>query len=203
MAGQRPQQCFMTPLLVGTDGSQKMSKSLGNYVGVDEPPNDIYGKVMSIPDELIMDYFELVTDVPDEELEEFRQQLSSGTINPMTLKKRLAREIVVQLYSEKEVTEADEYFEKVVQKKEVPEEIPILGSSDTFPDIRRLLVSNKLVGSMSEATRLINQGAVKIDGNKVNSYKSQVQDGSVMQVGKLRWCKIKLVPPTIPGVSDK
>lgn len=123
MVGQTPQQCFMTPLLIGTDGSRKMSKSLGNYIGVAEPPNEIYGKVMSIPDSLIMDYFELVTDVPDEELEEFRQQLEQQTINPMVLKKRLAKEIVTQLYSEKEATEADEEFTRVFQRRELPEEI--------------------------------------------------------------------------------
>ncbi|GAI21757.1 unnamed protein product, partial [marine sediment metagenome] len=88
MVGQRPQQIFLVPILTGTDGSQKMSKSLGNYIGVAEPPEEIYGKVMSIPDSLIMDYFESVTDVPDEELEEFRQGLKSETINPMVLKKR-------------------------------------------------------------------------------------------------------------------
>ena len=85
MMGQRPQQCFMTPLLVGTDGSQKMSKSLGNYIGVAEPPYEIYGKVMSIPDDLILQYFELVTDVPDEELEEFKKQLDDAKFNPMIM----------------------------------------------------------------------------------------------------------------------
>ena len=123
MVGQRPQQCFMTPLLVGTDGSQKMSKSLGNYIGVAEPPNEIYGKVMSIPDSLIMDYFELLTDVPDQELEEFKQGLENETINPMELKKRVAREIVGQLYDQKAATEAEGHFEKVVQRREIPEEI--------------------------------------------------------------------------------
>ncbi|GAF90403.1 unnamed protein product, partial [marine sediment metagenome] len=98
---QPPQQIFLVPILAGTDGSQKMSKSLGNYIGVAEPPDEIYGKVMSIPDSLIIDYFELVTDIPDEELEEFRQGLKDETVNPMTLKKRLAREIVTQLYDQK------------------------------------------------------------------------------------------------------
>ncbi len=123
MVGQRPQQCFMTPLLIGTDGTHKMSKSLGNYIGVAEPPNEIYGKVMSISDSLIMHYFELVTDVPDRELDEFRQGLKDKTINPMTLKKRLAREIVTQLYSQKEAVDAEERFTKVFQKREVPEDI--------------------------------------------------------------------------------
>ncbi len=126
MVGQRPQQCFMTPLLIGTDGSQKMSKSLGNYIGVAEPPNEIYGKVMSIPDSLILQYFELVTDVPDQELAEFREQIEHATVNPMELKKRLARELITQLYYQKAATEADEHFVKVVQKGETPEEIPVL-----------------------------------------------------------------------------
>ena len=202
MVGQRPQQCFMTPLLLGTDGSQKMSKSLGNYIGIDEPPNEMYGKVMSIPDSLIMDYFDLVTDVPDEELEEFRQGLSHETINPMILKKRLAREIVTQLHNQKAATEADEHFAKVVQRKEVPENIPTVSAPNEFPDIRHLLKFNGLVGSISEATRLIDQGAVKVDGEKVTSYKAHIKDGSTIQFGKLRWCKIKMVPPTIPGASD-
>ena len=123
MVGQHPQQCFMTPILVGTDGSQKMSKSLGNYIGVAEPPNEIYGKAMSIPDSLILHYFELVTDVPDEELEKIRQELDRETVNPMTLKKRLAREIVTQLHSLQAANKAEEHFVKVFQKREVPEEI--------------------------------------------------------------------------------
>jgi len=110
MVGQRSQQVFLSPLLIGTDGSQKMSKSLGNYIGVAELPNEIYGKVMSIPDDLLMDYFELVTDVPDKELNEFRQELEAGTVNPMLLKKRLASEIVTQLYDRKAASEAEEHL---------------------------------------------------------------------------------------------
>jgi len=202
MVGQRPQQCFMTPLLIGTDGSQKMSKSLGNYIGVAEPPEEIYGKVMSISDTLILQYFELVTDVPDEELAEFRQQLDNQTINPMMLKKRLAREIITQLYNQEAATEAEDNFARVVQRKEVPDNIPTVSTVDKFPDIRHLLKSSGLVGSISEATRLINQGAVKVDGKRVTDYKVHVRDGSTIQFGKLRWCKIKTVPPIIPGVSD-
>jgi len=124
MVGQAPQQVFLVPLLVGTDGSQKMSKSLNNYIGIDEPPKEIYGKVMSIPDSLIMPYFELVTDVPDKELEELRQQLDSQSVNPMLLKKRLAREIVAQFHSAEAAKEAEEYFTRVFQKRGAPEEIP-------------------------------------------------------------------------------
>lgn len=197
MMGQRPQQCFMVPLLVGTDGSQKMSKSLGNYIGVAEPPEDIYGKTMSIPDELILPYFELVTDVSDQELENFKKQLGDGSVNPMTLKKRLAREIVAQLYSQKQAKEAEQHFSKVVQKKEVPAEIPeyplsfrALRFATGEVDVRRLLLATELVSSASEASRLINQGAVEIGGKKVTRYQFQVPSGSVVKVGKRRWVKV-------------
>ena len=197
MMGQRPQQCFMTPLLVGTDGRQKMSKSLRNYIGVAEPPDDIYGKVMSIPDNLILQYFELVTDVSDKELETFKKQLEGDKVNPMVLKKRLAWEIVTQLYSEKAAGEAEEQFEKVVQKKEVPEEIPecpLSFSSLRFStgevDVRQLLTATGMAYSSSEASRLINQGAVEIGGKRITRYKFQVPSGSVIKVGKRRFVKV-------------
>ena len=197
MMGQLPQQCFMTPLLVGTDGSQKMSKSLGNYIGVAEPPDEIYGKVMSIPDSLILDYFELVTDVPDQELEEFRQQISNETINPMVLKKRLADEIVTQLYNKEEADVATEHFEKVVQKREVPEEIaefslslrPLCYATGEV-NVSRLLAATGMVASTSEASRLINQGAVSIDGKKISSNIAHVKSGSIIKVGKRRFVKV-------------
>ena len=185
MVGQRPQQCLMTPLLVGTDGSQKMSKSLGNYIGVAEPPDEIYGKTMSIPDSLMMDYFELVTDVPDEELEEFRQELAQETINPMTLKKRLAREIVTHLYSQKEATEAEEQFVKVVQKKEVPEEIKL--GTKAGSSLQDYLVQNKLTRSKSEARRLIEQGAVYVNGERVTDVNHAFPKGTIIKVGRRRF----------------
>ena len=191
MVGQRAQQCLMTPLLVGTDGSQKMSKSLGHYIGVAEAPNVIYGKVMSITDDLIMDYFELVTDVPDEELEEFRQQLSNETINPMLLKKRLAGEVVSQLYSEEEASEAEKQFEKVFQRRGVPEVIQEYHVNlRTTHDIRNVLVQTSLVKSRSEAGRLIDQRAVEIDGEKVTNYAVAVQSGSIIKVGKHRFARV-------------
>ena len=207
MEGQRPQQCLMTPLLVGIDGSQKMSKSLGNYIGVDEPPNEIYGKAMSIPDDLILQYFELVTDVPDQELEEFRRELRGETVNPMTLKKRLAREIVTQLYSQNEAKEAESQFERVVQKKEVPKDIqqvnmtPELlekvkastsremgfvvssrevGKPETeewFVSVPLLLCEIGLAKSRSDARRLIAQEAVRIDNRTI--YKDYEEHGTI------------------------
>ena len=126
MTGQPPQQVFLVPLLVGTDGSMKMSKSLGNYIAIDEPPKEIYGKVMSIPDDLMMDYFELLTDVSDEELAEFRKGLENEAVNPMVLKKRLAREIVEQFHYPKAAQDAEAEFEKVVQRREIPEHVTIV-----------------------------------------------------------------------------
>lgn len=197
MVGQRPQQCFMTPLLIGTDGSQKMSKSLGNYIGVAEPPNEIYGKVMSIPDSLILQYFELVTDVTDEELAEFREQIEHAAVNPMELKKRLARELVVQLYSQKEASEAEEYFSRVVQKKEEPEERteyrlsfhPFRYSTGEI-NVSRLLTETGLVAGTTECNRLINQGAVEMNGQKVTSYKYYIPDVSNFRIGKRRFAKV-------------
>jgi tyrosyl-tRNA synthetase len=185
--GQKPQQVFMTPLLVGTDGSKKMSKSLGNYIGVAELPETIYGKTMSIRDDLIMSYFELVTDVPDEELAEFKRQLENG-VNPMSLKKRLAREIVTQLYSDKDAKEAEEHFEKTVQKKEVPDEIQEYKITSDI-SISRLLVDAGLAASRSEAIRLINQGAVTIDGKKLSNANEAVSKNVTIKVGKRRYLK--------------
>ena len=202
MMGQKPQQCFMTPLLVGTDGSHKMSKSLKNYIGVAEPPNEIFGKVMSINDTLILQYFELLTDVSDEELAEFGKSPAAGAVNPMDLKKRLGRELIAHLHSPKDAIEAEETFTRVFQKKETPEEIPVITTSERNPDLRRLLKSSGTVGSLSEAARLIKQGAVEVNGTKVDSFRADLNEGSIIRVGKHSWLKIKLVPTTIPGVSD-
>jgi tyrosyl-tRNA synthetase len=188
IVGQRPQQVFLSPLLIGTDGSQKMSKSLGNYIGIAEPPDEIYGKVMSISDSLILHYFELVPDVPDKELEEFRQGLSRQTVNPMTLKKRLAREMVTQLYSQKAASEAEEHFVKVFQKRELPEEIPTISAGQA--DLRHLLKASGLARGTADAARLINQGAVEIDGKKVTDPNYIVPSGSIIKVGKRRWVRL-------------
>jgi len=201
MMGQKPQQCFMTPLLVGTDGSNKMSKSLGNYIGVAEPPKEIFGKVMSINDSLILQYFELLTDVSDEELQNFRKALASNAVNPMELKKRLGKELITQLYSQRDAVEAEKLFVKVFQKREAPKEMPIVETREENPDIRYLFKSSGLVGSISEATRLITQGAVEKNGEKVSSFRTKVKD-DIFRVGKRSWLRIKFVPPTIPGVSD-
>jgi tyrosyl-tRNA synthetase len=189
MLRQRPQQCFMTPLLVGTDGVQKMSKSLDNYIGVDEPPNEIYGKVMSLVDNMLIQYFDLLTDVSDKELEEFRQQLASNSVNPMELKKRLARELITQLYNEEEAAEADENFTKVFQKRGLPEGIGEfeVGAEE---DIRDIITRANLAKSHSEANRLLQQGAISIDGVKVSAGKISYQSGNIIKVGKHHFIKV-------------
>jgi tyrosyl-tRNA synthetase len=200
MEGQRPQQVFLVPILIGTDGSQKMSKSLGNYIGVDEPPKEIYGKVMSIPDSLILTYFELLTDVPDGELEDLKKELDHDTVNPMELKKRLARGIVARLYDQKAGAEAEEHFVRVFQEREVPEGIRecFVSFSKLAPergeevgiDIGRLLVETGLVESRSEANRLISHGGTVIAGETVTSRIAPVQSGTVIKVGKRRFARV-------------
>jgi tyrosyl-tRNA synthetase len=192
MMGQPPQQCFMTPLLVGTDGSQKMSKSLNNYIGVTETPDEIYGKTMSIRDDLIIQYFGLVTDVPDEELEEFRQALDNNAVNPMELKKRLGRELVTQLYDQKAAGEAEANFEKVHQKREIPGEMPVYHrpAATTMVDVPDALSTTAQVASRSEATRLIAQGAVSVDGEKITGNAARVKNGSIIKAGKRRFVRV-------------
>lgn len=182
MVGQHPQQVFLAPLLVGTDGTQKMSKSLGNYIGVAEPPNEIYGKVMSITDNLILDYFELVTDVPDEELAEFKRKLDDSGFNPMPLKKRLAWEIVTQLYDQKVASQAEEHFTVVFQERKIPEEIE--EGTESNVTLRDYLVINRLAKSRSEAKRLIEQGAVDVDGMKITDVNWTFPKGTTIKVGK-------------------
>ena len=198
MTGQPPQQVFLVPLLVGTDGSMKMSKSLGNYIAIDEPPDDIYGKVMSIPDDLMMDYFELLTDVSDEELAEFRKGLDNDSVNPMVLKKRLAREIVEQFHNKKAANEAAAQFKSVVQRKEVGDAsvgITATASAVWKRDIGKWLVSRGLVKSNSEAKRLIAQGAVQIihedkSRHVVSEGYVEIKPGDVIKYGKRRFVKI-------------
>jgi len=199
MVGQQPQQVLMTPLLVGTDGHRKMSKSLGNYIGVAEPAPQMYGKIMSIPDDLIVSYFELLTNIPNAELAEISAGMTSGSLNPMILKKRLGREIISQLHSESAAREAEESFERTIQRKEIPDEMPVVETTEATPDLRHLLKNSGLVNSLSEATRLIKQGGLEVDGHKVTTFQSEVSDGSIIKAGKRAWLKIKRVPPRIPG----
>ncbi len=143
MMGQKPQQVFFTPLLVGLDGKMKMSKSLDNYIGVDEPPNEMFGKVMSLTDDLIIDYFTLLTDVPDRELAEFQHQMETDSVNPMELKKRLGHEIVTYFHDSQSAQKASEYFQKTVQKKELPSDMPTVSINQLKEFHRKAQESSK------------------------------------------------------------
>jgi tyrosyl-tRNA synthetase len=201
--GQPPQQVFLVPLLIGTDGHQKMSKSLHNHIGVAEPPREIYGKVMSIPDFLIVDYFELVTDVPEEEIAEFKKQLKTRSVNPMNLKKRLAYEIVNQFHSTEVAREAEEYFQgrfqtRELHKIEVADSINIKEEMLAIftKDMPRWLVDNKFANSMGEAKRLLAQGAVRViraDGTSqvVKDKKATLRPGDKIKVGKRHLSEIR------------
>lgn len=212
MMGQKPQQIMLLPLLVGTDGAEKMSKSLGNYIGVDESPGQIYGKTMSITDDLILDYFTLLTDVPGEELSDIRKDLKEGKLNPMLSKKRLAFIITAQFHSQKAAEEAETEFERVFQKRGFPEEIPSFIISDEperiplFPasatqvknwdnwDMADVIAGTALASSRSEAKRLIAQGAVEIDGVRVSDLKEdkkKIKNESVIKAGTRKFVKIR------------
>jgi tyrosyl-tRNA synthetase len=187
MVGQRPQQCFLVPLLVGTDGTHKMSKSLGNYIGVAESAENMFGKAMSINDSMIMNYFELLTDVPEEKLAGFRRQLADKDFNPMSLKKQLAREIIAQLHDRKAADEAEENFVRVVQKREAPAEIPEAPAGKLLD----MIIGQGLVKSKGEAKRLLEQGGVEVAGKKMTSEDANtvVEKGSVIKVGKRGYLK--------------
>ena len=188
--GQRPQECFLMPILVGTDGVRKMSKSYDNYIGVEEHPNDMFGKVMSIQDELLMGYFEYLTDVSDDELEEMSKSLEGDSVNPMELKKRLAREITDQFHGPVEGRKAEEHFERVVQRRDVPEDedqyisVVVPPSNSTTAEV----VIKALQISRSEAKRRIDQGAVESQGHKLKA-DDLIPPGSVLRVGKRHFIK--------------
>jgi tyrosyl-tRNA synthetase len=195
-AGQKPQSVFTVPLLVGTDGEVKMSKSVGNYVAVDDPPNEMYGKLMSIPDRLIADYFEYLTDVPDEEVTAVRAMVERRTGNPMDAKKRLARELVAQFHDPTAADEAQEFFESTFSKGELPEEVPERRVSfDTITDggtvrIPVLLIELGLTESVSDGSRLFKQGAIEVDGEVAQELRIAPRDGMIIRVGKHRFVRV-------------
>ena len=189
--GQPSQQVFLVPLLVGTDGSQKMSKSLNNHIGIYEAPQEMYGKVMSIPDSLIIDYFELITDVQDEEIAAFKEQMNTLSVNPMNFKKRLAYEITSQFHDKQAAVEAEEQFTKVFQEKQMPNDIPEYAfiakhaQGELYEvDIAPTLLQKKLVKSNSELKRLLAQGAIELNGKKVSRNIMNAPDNSILRIGK-------------------
>ena len=196
MMGQPPQQCFLVPLLAGTEGVQKMSKSIGNYIGVDEPPNEMYGKTMSLPDGMIIPYFDYLTDVPHTELQEIGEALDAGLANPMEIKKSLARELVTQFHGPRPAQAAEDHFGRRVQSRETPEDSPAFrlppAADLAGKRFSRLLVEANLAASASEARRLITQGAVEVNGKRISEDSPPVflQPDDIIRVGQRRFVRI-------------
>jgi tyrosyl-tRNA synthetase len=190
------QIALLMPILVGLDGVKKMSKSLGNYIGIDEHPNEIYGKTMSIADEIMIDYFVLVSTLSNEEINKIKIGLEKGELHPRDVKMMLAKELVTNFHGEEAAKEAEENFMNIFQKGNIPEDIEEFSISDKDLDngeiwLPKLLTIMKLVPSTSEGKRQIAQGAVKLNGEKVNSdINIKPTTGTIVQVGKRKFGKI-------------
>ena len=196
--GQRPQSVLTMPLLEGLDGVNKMSKSLGNYIGITEPPKEIYGKVMSITDELMVRYYELLSDVDLATLQKVKDGVAGRPdgAHPMESKKALARELVARFHGAAEARQAEEDFVQQFKQKEIPDDIEVISLAASGPLwICKLLTDTGLTKSNGEARRLIQQGGVKIDGEKVENPDLEI-DGHqalVLQAGKRRFARIEFV----------
>lgn len=190
--GKRPQMVLTVPLLVGTDGVQKMSQSLGNYIGVDDEPDDMFGKVMSIPDEAMEQYYRLATELDPDEVERIIAGLGDGSLHPGETKRRLAREIVGLYYDVDAAIDAEAAFDRIFRSKDVPEEIAEFALPGGNPVwLPGVLKDAGLVKSSSEAKRLVAQGAVRIEGEAVAGEELARVDltGKVVQVGKRRFVR--------------
>jgi tyrosyl-tRNA synthetase len=195
--GMEPQVAITLPILPGTDGVEKMSKSLDNYIGINESPREIFGKTLSIPDKLIYDYFVLATNVSLIDLKLIKQTLDDPNTNPRDLKRRLARELVALYHNEEAALAAQDEFDRIFVKKDLPDEIPELAisvSNDSI-GIVELLTETKLVASKSEARRMINQGGVSVDGNKIDDDKAVIElhRDVIIKVGKRKFLKVSKV----------
>ena len=188
-AGQRKHVPVTMPILVGIDGVMRMSKSTGNFIGLDEAPEEQYGKAMSIPDAVLGDYFELATSLDRADVAATIKELSNGERDPMTEKKRLARTIVTELHSETAAAEAEAHFERTVQRREEPEEMPEAPAHDGQALID-VIVEAGAAPSRREARRLFDQGAVTVDGEPVADGRKPARIGSRVRVGKRRWLHI-------------
>ncbi|HIF4980387.1 TPA: tyrosine--tRNA ligase [Clostridioides difficile] len=192
--GMESQIVIMMPLIEGLDGKEKMSKSLGNYIGIDEEAGIMYQKSMEIPDELIIKYYNLVTDVHPDEVNKIESQLKEGSVNPRDIKMNLAREIVTLYHGEESAKEAEERFKSVFQKGQIPEDIQTIQVKEDGFDLIEVLVSNEIVKSKSEVRRLASQGGVKVNGEKVEDLSTIVKESElVVQIGKKKFVKIELV----------
>ena len=194
--GLEPQAIVTTPLIVGTDGIEKMSKSYNNYIGISESAQNIFGKTLSIPDSLIYNYYELATDISNEELRKIKKQLGDSSVNPRDLKRRLAKTLVRMYHDQNAADEAEKEFDKIFIKKEVPENIPEfkLEGVNTSINILDLITAVNFAGSKGEARRLVTQGGVSIDGNKITDISAEIKvtGEQILKVGKRKFIKIKI-----------
>jgi tyrosyl-tRNA synthetase len=190
--GQEPQATIFMPLLEGIDGKEKMSKSLGNYIGIDEKAEAMYEKAMMIPDELIIKYFNLVTDIYPDEIQKLKNNLDNNNINPRDVKMKLAKEIVKLYHGEDKAEKAEERFKSIFQKGQIPKDIEtVIASKENF-DLAEILVSNNIVKSKNEVRRLAAQGGIKINNNTVYSIINvTIDEEMIIQVGKRKFIKIK------------
>lgn len=191
--GQSPQVALTMPILVGTDGVQKMSKSLGNYIGINEPPEEIYGKVMSISDEIMPEYFHLGTALAAAEADRIVEDYRRGRLHPRDAKMRLAREIVGLYHGTAAAGRAEQNFRQIFQKGKMPDNIPLFRiSAASSPDLVTLLVQTHLVSSKSEARRMIQQGGVRVNGERVSESGIRVQAGNdlVLQIGRRKFARV-------------
>ena len=192
--GQEPQVILTMPLLPGTDGVEKMSKSFDNFIGINDPPGEIYGKTLRIPDTLIYPYFELASDVSNEGLAEIKRQLADPTMNPRDVKRKLAGTLVRMYHSREAAKSAEEEFDRIFVDKEVPDQIEEfrLSLPDGETSLVALLARTQLASSKGEARRLIEQGGVSIDGERVEDVNAPIPDKQVfiLKVGKRRFLKV-------------
>jgi tyrosyl-tRNA synthetase len=195
--GQEPQVVLTMPLLEGLDGVNKMSKSLGNYIGITDSPDDIYGKTMSASDELMFRYYELLSDLDTGAITRLKADMEAGKAHPKAVKQQLARELTARFYGEDSAKNAEQNFELVFKKHDTPEDIP----EKTFPAgkegiwLPRLLVDAGLVTGTGEARRMIQQGAVSLAGQKISDVDYQIEAVGevIVKVGKRRFCKVLFV----------
>ena len=200
--GQKPQIVFLMPILPGTDGVRRMGKSLNNYIAIEDSPKDMFGKIMSLPDDVVPLYFELLTDLPEADLVQMATSIEQRTENPMNFKKKLGVEMVSWFHSPEAAIASGSEFERVVQNKQEPEEIPELRATDIenlisqrssegiTVDILQLLVTSSLAASKSEARRLLSQKAIEIDGKRASEEVSFVRFGAIIRAGKRRFVRI-------------
>jgi tyrosyl-tRNA synthetase len=192
---QEPQVILTTPLLEGLDGVNKMSKSLNNYIGIDEPPNEMFGKVMSISDDLMWKYYELLTNVSPSELSELRTKCESGAENPRNAKVDLAKMIIRDFHSPDEATAAEDEFNRRFVQKEIPDQIEEKKVGPGPFKLADLLAETGLASSRGEARRLIEQGGVKVNGDKASAANADISigsDGVLLQVGKRKFLKVSV-----------